>query len=179
MKRIFITLAMAAILLIMYSCSATPDTYTVTEGGITYTVNTKNSIISDGETEYKYSISGSGSNYTITITHPDKGEFVFNKNGDGFTSGLGDLDDSYDFENGLTLCKVLEKEAPKRTTNFGVFGSVVLLVFGMFNIFFPKTALNLAHGWLFKNAEPTAFALNMYRVSGVLLVIIALVIIFV
>lgn len=182
MKKILIIAALIFVLLSLCSCYGTKDIYTVNIGDETYTIDKNNSTVSDEKNTYQYSISGTGEGYTITLTYPNGVKYVFQKQTDGFTTGLGGLEGEYDdsvFSNGVNICKALEKEAPKTKSNFGWFGTLLLTGIGVFNVCFPKVSLDLAHGWLFKNAEPTTFALNMYRISGVLCLIIALVLIFV
>ncbi len=182
MKKALIILVAVMALLCLCSCNVKQEVYTVNENGITYTVDTKSLTVSDGENTYKYTISGSANNYTITLIYPNGGEYTYQKQGNGFYSGLGSIDGSYnteEFANGLDLCRVLEKEAPAKSFNIGAFGTVFLLAVGIFNTFFPNVSMYFSHGWLFKKAEPTRFALNMCRVSGVLCIILALAFIFV
>jgi uncharacterized membrane protein len=52
-------------------------------------------------------------------------------------------------------------------------GFIILLI-GLFNIFFPRAAWFLEIGWKIKDAEPSETALILNRVVGIIICIIAI-----
>ena len=52
--------------------------------------------------------------------------------------------------------------------------SFILIAVGVFCIAAPKDAWYLQRGWQFKNAEPSDEAIKFTRISGVIVIIIAI-----
>ena len=51
--------------------------------------------------------------------------------------------------------------------------AIIVFVIGIWNILLPYSAWYLHSGWKYKDSEPTEFALAMYRVGGVVSVIVS------
>ncbi|MDD5934092.1 MAG: hypothetical protein PUC65_00760 [Clostridiales bacterium] len=157
------------------ACSSVSTTYTVEEDGINFVVDTINGTISDGEYTYQYSFSGSDSSYRVDITYPNNSSYWWQQQG---ASGYGGWSDAYDenrYVAGDVLRDVLEHEAPKESNTGSFLMAIILLVVGIFNISSPRTAWYLEYGWRYKNAEPSDFALIMNRISGGVLIVIAII----
>ena len=98
------------------------------------------------------------------------------------TTGYGGQSDDYDaakYIEGHILCDILEEEAPAAKRAGQPLISILLFICGALTTAAPRFFWNLKHGWLYKNAEPSDAAINAGRVSGILLMIAAIVLLFI
>lgn len=51
---------------------------------------------------------------------------------------------------------------------------ILLILTGIFNVFFPKAAWYLEIGWKVKDSEPSEGALILHRVIGIILCIVGI-----
>lgn len=159
--RILILLLLTAALLC--GCLREPSlSYTVTHDGKTFTVDTQNRTISDGEYEYAYSLTGS----RVKITYPNGSTYTWNHEGAGVGSGGGSEDYSPEaYVDGSTLVEVLSPDSGSGSGGRIALG-LLLSALGLWQILAPRSVWFLTNGWRFKAAEPSDLALGLYRAGG-------------
>ena len=174
-KRILIFLAWL-LLFAAAGCSQSNPVSTVVRDGVTYTIDTENSTISDGEHIYPYAFSGNsaGSSYQWHA-----------QNSGGITMGCGGLQGDYDehlYTSGDVLLSVL-KEGPLKggalREGKNIFLSVFIALVGIFHAALPETAWYLAYGWRYRDAEPSDAALMLNRLGGAAAIAVAIILFFV
>ena len=159
---------------------------TVVRDGVTYTIDTENSTISDGEHIYPYAFSGNSAGYDVTITYPNGSSYQWHaQNSGGITMGYGGLQGDYDehlYTSGDVLLSVLE-EGPLKggalREGKNIFLSVFIALAGIFHAALPETAWYLAYGWRYRDAEPSDAALMLNRLGGAAAIVAAIIMIFV
>ena len=164
-KLIFLT---ALCLSLLISCASEPAVI----DGVEVIFREDGTSFSYGEDVYHYQISGD----LVEVTYPN-GVTVFRKYtpngyGGGF-SGDGALYFSEsDLEGYLskdTVFQLLEGGVHTgREKDRGAYGLIGLfcVALGAFNCFAPEKSWYLAHGWHYRNAEPSDLSLGWIRVSG-------------
>lgn len=184
MKKRLILLAGIFLILFLCSCSfAEPgsSSYTTTVDGIHFTVDPEEGTISDGTNLYRYTVSAGSSGYQFDVTYPDGSSWWWNEQtSGGFSTGYGGWSDDYDetsYVAGSVLQKAVISRIPEPQEPKNILLILLLLVVGIFNLFFPQTAWYLAYGWHYSNAEPSDAALVFNRVGGGVAVFIALILI--
>ena len=155
--------------------------YTVEKNGITFVVDKENGTISDGTNVYEYGFHGDKNNYKANITYPDGSSYWWSMSG---MSGSGGWSNDYDPEkyiDGDTLIEVLLEKAPRSSEHNSGNGlaAMLILILGIFNILAPRASWYLGHGWMYKDAEPSDMAVVFNRITGVIVVVIAIVLLFV
>ena len=174
MKKTILALFVFLLAFAMCACGETPTTYTVEKAGTVFEVDTEAGTISDGTHTYKYTFSGDAESYAVKITYPNGSTYYWNQSE---TSGQGGWSDDYDGElyvDGGTLCDVAAAKAPRPSGSSNIPAVLLLSLIGVFNLAAPQAAWYLSYGWRYKNAEPSDTALIMARVSGVAVLVIAL-----
>ena len=161
------------------ACSKSVDTYTVTKGSVTFTVDTVNGTIFDGVHTYEYDFSGDASSYSVKITYPNGASYYWDFSGQfGHGGWSGDYDEER-YADGDTLCDVIVVGAPEPPkSGESIFFALVLIAVGAFNAAAPETAWYLEYGWRFKGAEPSDMALSLGRGVGVAALIAGLIMLF-
>ena len=166
------------------ACASSPaSSYTVTRDGVSYTVDTQASTISDSANSYQYTLSAGPSGYEIQIVYPDGSQYWWNvRETGGFGSGYGGWSDDYDpdrYVDGSILCDILEGGNPTSASRKS-FNPIALLILavGLFNLLYPYGSWYLSHGWKYKNAEPSDAALALNRLGGAVALVIAILMIF-
>lgn len=153
--------------------------YTVTPGeGDVLLVET------DRETEeYRYEFSGDKEDYRCEIRFPDGSDWNWSQR-DGSGTGSGSWYDSHmissPYPDPDDLCEIII-ESRVKPVSFG--GTKILAILflagaGLFQLLAPQTAWYLSYGWRYKNAEPSEAALVMGRISGVIVLIVAVILLF-
>lgn len=190
-RKSFALLAALFLLSILCACAQKTDgdtksgakaPYTVSYGGVNYTVtplDENSGTISDSEYTYSYAYKASGSGYSVTFTYPDGESYTWRQD-DRVGSGSASLDfDFSKYPDGMELQSVLERETPrsaeKKEKNVGLI--LLLLVIGVINTAWPKAAWYLEMGWKIKDAEPSEAALGVSRLTGVIALIVAAILI--
>ncbi|MCL2313478.1 MAG: hypothetical protein FWC41_13560 [Firmicutes bacterium] len=56
--------------------------------------------------------------------------------------------------------------------------TIIIIGIGVLSLVSPETAWKIGYGWRYKNAEPSDFALIFYRIIGVVLIILAVILFF-
>ena len=141
-------------------------------------------IIRYGDETYTYSVSSLG----VTIEYPNgylythsrqndsqsSGQWSYPLDASGFVSAteLGYLDE------GLLVAEIQSRTGK---SNFApkLIATLLLLAAGIWLAIKPQTAWYMAEGWRFKNAEPSDAALGLYRVSGIVIAAMGVVILLV
>ncbi|MDO5293713.1 MAG: hypothetical protein Q4F05_13315 [bacterium] len=182
-KRIFLI----AIILVLSLCACSSstskaDTYTVSKEGVSYTVDRNNSVISDESHEYHYTISGTSERYDIDIIYPDDSTYWWHGDSNGaMSSSYGGGSDDYDenrYVPGGTLCDILEENELRHVSSVNIIFVIILAVIGVFNVIWPYISWYLGYGWRYRDTEPSDAALVFNRISGIILILIAIVMIF-
>jgi hypothetical protein len=132
------------------------------------TVDTDN-----GQYAFAYDTSGA-----ITVTYPD-GSVYSQREMNGATAVYDDDDaaEAKGYLAGYDIVWAIEDAIDQDRNDSASDGSspliaVVLLLLGVWNLFAPKSVWWLGHGWAYRNAEPSDLALTMYRLGGVVLIIL-------
>ena len=179
MKRVLLICSILLTLLLS-ACGASEvsTVYTVTKNNVDYVVDTENETISDGKYEYSYEFSGNKSEYSVRIKYPD-GAVYSSSVSDSWGSGSwsnGWREKGYADEDVLT--DVLLEGAPKEIQLEKGLAALFLAGMGVFCIMSPESVWHLNYGWRFKNAEPSDMALGFNRMSGLIAVIAAVILLF-
>ena len=137
----------------------------------------------EGVSTYEVSVHGAGI-YDLKITYPNGATWDCEEDLAGGTIGWSD---SYDiigatYPTGDTLQQVLdEARVLSSVADVGwrseksVLLFLVLLILGLFSLFYPYGVWYLERGWYYKDAEPSEAALIFNRVVGILLLAGALI----
>ena len=148
-----------------------PAVYEATRRGQTFTVDTENHTITHGQDIYYYRLSGS----TIEIHYPNGASYWFTVTK---TGGMGGWDGDYNTErylDGSLMADELEQYLDGQKTAPAKNWLLILAVaaMGVWELISPETAWYLSHGWLYRDAEPSAAALVVGRISGVIALVLA------
>ena len=187
MKRIY-ALLLVVFMTLMVACGCSEkkqDVYTVSKDGKEYIVDTVEQTITVDQVEYDYYIWGDSDNYDIKVVFPDKSYYKDGEHTSGAVSVSGlDISSNFNLDNtelGEELFEIAKAEVPK-AEKMKPLGSVVqrlLLVVliggcGVWNFLDPYMAWKFSEGWRYKNVEPSELALAGHKVSGVILIVIAI-----
>ena len=164
-SRICVVLILA---LLLTGCAKAVQEYTV--NGVRYTVDTENQTIYDGVYTYTYYIGNTGH---WVVTYPDG-----TKVSAGNSFYYNDiLDERY--ANFSVLKYVLEESDPRWDPNGGmIFAALLVLGIGVLNIAVPQWTWYIRHGIYCKDSEPTNFAISSIRISGVVVLIMGIFLMF-
>lgn len=155
----------------MIACTGSKqqDTKTISLDDIIYTVDQQQGTIWDGQDTYHYAADSSG----ITITYPDDETYTWKKV-NGF--GAGTCSPGFDaakFRDPFLLLDVIENAssagALPKPGHIGI--GVFLLLVGIFHTGWPYRAWYLSRGWMYKDAEPSDVASVIFRISGIVAII--------
>lgn len=150
-----------------------PGPKTVAYNGKTYTIDEEAMTISDQENVYKYEIEGRGSSVSYRFIYPNGSTYYWTWSGNvGHGGWSSDYDETL-YVDGYTLMDILDAERPRESEPKNVPVIILLLVVGIFNTAAPQTAWYLSDGWKYKNAEPSEAALEWTRLSGIIVIVIA------
>lgn len=178
MKNVVVCLLSLLLTLSLCACSNTDTTYHVEARGKNFQINTEKKTIFDGTYTYEYTFSGDSSIYEINIIYPNGSKYYWTQSE---MFGHGGWSDDYNEElyvNGTILCDVVVTKAPKPSNPTKVITIILLIVLGAFDAAFPHLSWNLGYGWRYKNAEPSDIALKLIRVSGIVIIVIGVCMIF-
>lgn len=176
-KWLSILFASLLILLTFSACagqSSEPYTYTCNYNNqeLLLTVDPANNTISDGVNTYTYEIRDTN----IEIIYPNGATYWYsNVNGGNVSSGWSKDYDSELYLSGFVLEGALGElpTATPRSTNFVLI--LLCLLVGIIMLSYPRIAWYCTHGWMYQNAEPSNAALISARISGAVLLVLALV----
>lgn len=179
MKKILAAVLCLVLMLSLCGCGEekTSDTNikTVNRNDIEYTIDTKERTIRDDQQVYSYTIDASGT----TIIYPDGKSFTW-KESNGISTGIASLDFDYSVHTDpMILLDVIDSAYHTKNgsshDNAGL--GAVLIIVGIVDAIWSEKIWFLNWGWRYKNAEPSDFALGLYRVGGIIAVIVGLVLI--
>lgn len=181
MKRLFrlvIVVCIAALLL----CACATQSVTTVDGVAVEFLD--DGTIRYGDQTYTYSTSSksiaieypNGYLYTHTLLSQSQssGQWSYPLDAPGFVSAteLGYLDEDL-------LVAEIQNQTGKSGFPAKMIATLLLLAAGIWLALKPRTAWYMAEGWKFKNAEPSDAALGLYRVSGVVIAVIGVLILLV
>lgn len=173
---ILLCILVAAALL---GCGANKKAYTVDAGGETLTVDPQECKIYHGSDVYSYTVSGSGERIRYQITYPNGGHYTWEQNG-GTVSGGWSEDYREDlYISGEVLVEAIASQKAQKSPGKLFFVGLLLVVIGVFPVFWPKKAWFLDTGWRFKNAEPSDATIFLTRLGGGILIVVGIVFFFV
>ena len=175
MKRMVFLLLVLLLAVLLFGCGKENTVFTVNRNDITYKVDTEKKTISDGTYVYSYSFSGDASSYKVTIRYPNRSSYWFSKNGNIGHGGWSDDYSDTAYVSGGVLVDIIEETAREPVNMGKIFGGVLLIAIGIFNMAAPETAWYLERGWWYKNAAPSDMALAFTRGSGVVVVILGVI----
>lgn len=147
--------------------------YDIARDGVVYTVDQEQQTISDGKYSYRYEVSGSSSGASFKIIYPNGSSFWWQKNASGGFGGWSDDYDESTYASGHTLLDILTAGRPRESEPKNVPAIILLILLGLFNAIAPETSWYLSRGWYYRDAEPSDEALLLYRGSGILCLVIA------
>ena len=180
MRKQILFILIALLILSLCACSAPAGTvpYTVTKNGTDFTVDPENGTIFDGTNTYSYSFSSTYAGSELEFIYPDGSSWWWREE-NGF--GVGGWSNDYhgaDYIPGEVLQEIVEAGSPKQSAPRNLWLNFVLLAIGIFYLAVPRAAWFLVYGWRYKDAEPSDIALTMSRISGALLIILAVILLF-
>lgn len=175
-KTLCFLFSLLAILFALSACtnnSEDPYTYSLVYNSkeIHLTVDPQNGTITDGKDIYHYTISGENN---ITITYPNGATYWSGGDAAGWSNDY----DSHNYIRGFTLENALEQQLKSSTPSIGIWAPLLLLGIGLLSVLYPELIWQLSHGWAYKNAEPSNFALIGARVSGALMILLGVILLF-
>lgn len=181
MKRFFLLSIIFALILLSACSLQNNEPYTLEKNGTQFTVDKQNGTIFDGEYTYQFQVSSSAQGISTTITYPDGATYWWSSTD---TTGHGGWSDDYNaslsspYASGDTLVSIAEATLPVRNNNSYGLIAIILAVIGIWYIVSPHSAWYVSYGWIYKGAEPSGTALLIGRISGALLVVFALILMF-
>ena len=114
----------------------------------------------------------------LKITYPDGTRFTYTESG----SGAASLDfdpEAKGYVSGMTMVwgieSAIDQMRPARKDGPNPLLAIFLLAVGAWNVFAPRTAWYLSHGWRFRNAEPSDAALTIQIIGGVIVLLVGVV----
>lgn len=177
-KRLCAVFLLVLLCLTMTSCGK-EEPYTVTRGDKTFTVDTVNAAISDGEYTYQYDLSGSAEKYSLDITYPDGSTYWWDQNGNIGHGGWSNEYDEDRYVSGDVLRDILEGGLDDGGPALRFLPvSILLAAVGLWGLISPYSAWYVSHGWRYKDADPSETALAVERFGGGFAVVLAVVLLF-
>ena len=170
-RMVLFTLCMAC-LLMMGGCQKKTSSDVAVFGGETYVVDTEKQTITHGETVYHYQVTGD----STEIVYPNGATYWWQQNGNSGAGGYSENYSETQYDPGRVLIDALYERnggASLREPR-NVVLIFFLIVIGVFNAVWPKTAWYLGYGWRFKDAEPSEAALSLTRVGGIIAAVIGI-----
>lgn len=171
MKRVLILFLLAA--LFLWGCAPAQSVVTVDASyqgkNITFTVDTENRTIYDGQHTYSYQIRGN----STYISYPNGASYYETRNDSIANIGWSDNYDANSYMDGDMLITVLGQATPEKRGG-NAFVNLFLIGLGAFYAFAPHAAWYLSYGWHYKDAEPSNASLAVARISGVIMMVLGL-----
>ena len=162
------------------------EPFNTTVDGQSVTISFKNGTKSEGV------ITSDKGDYAFSYPFPDTFSVIYpngyeysHKSMNGTiaeSSGSYDSTEGSGYISGISLEMAINSAAQATSAGQRVVSpivSIILLGLGVFCIISPKSLWWLTRGWMYKNVEPSDLALGIYRVSGVIVVLIGIISFFV
>ena len=137
-------------------------------------VDFENETVFDGTHTYHFTFSGEQKDYSVNITFPDGSTYYKSKTGSAVDSGWSNDYVEGRYMSGDALCSLIVSKASASggsTMLEKVVFALVLVGAGVFCIVKPHAAWHLSHGRKYRNAKPSAMALGIQRVCGVVAIL--------
>ena len=175
MKKIVILLLLAALLLT--ACQSQPRTITIDRDAGT---------LSDGTYTYEYTEEKYDNYHSITIYYPDGCRYYWTDMGtevieqgeyDGYT--YASAQQLLDTIQGTVIIGQPEQSANVSDRVYLILLAVVLVGLGLWETARPEQSWYLAHGWKYKDAEPSDVAIGLIRGMGILELVFAAILVIV
>lgn len=153
-----------------------------TEGDATYTVDASAHTISDNHTayQYEYNVNQDGS-YGL-ISYPDGCTFKWER---GLKWDSGTYTGTFrekEYTDGATLVRILGTYYSQENADQSsrpIWPGLLVIILGGIYASVPKLAWKMNIGWLFKDGEPSLFALIFFRLLGCIMAVLGIVLLFV
>lgn len=167
MKKLFILLIIAALLLTACTSSGTPSVQDIRMFDVSFTVDLQRQTVTDGYYVYRFSIKDN----TVTITYPNQVRYWQELAESDARCGWDDgyTSDSSPYISGEKLVQVVSTAQPAPKTIPPALAYGILALLGAWYVFFPKAALMLILGFLFKNSQPPKAAKIAIQLFGCML----------
>ena len=149
--------------------------HTVAYNGREYTLNTTEKTVTDGTNTYRYELDGTESHPSVKIIYPDGSSYYSIKQGNAYISGNSDDYGNSDYAEGSILCDIVFDANSGKSTAKVIPLALILIIIGVLDIVIPEKMWKLSYGWRFKNAEPSDASLIFFRVSGAVIILIAII----
>ena len=171
MKKIGILLLILIAATGIVGCSN--KTYVYEHKGKEYTVDVSSNTISDAKNTYSYSYSGYGDSKTIEIVYPNNRiwSMTISEGVGTFYETNSDVISAY--PSGNTLYSVISQAEDEHggVSPMKVIMGIIGVGLCMVPVIAPYQCWQLAHGWKFRDAEPSDAYIVLARVFGILLAI--------
>lgn len=179
MKKITVIILYLVLVLSLVGCSREQipehNIKTFSKNGAVYTIDTEKCIIQDNQNTYSYVFGASGT----TIIYADGQSFSW-KESNGMEISSTSLNFDYSTHvDPLILLEVI-KDAYHTNNKINIEDAgigIILLMIGITDAAWPEKIWLLNWGWRYKNAEPSELAIGIYRVGGIIAVVIGLILI--
>ena len=173
-KKIYLGIITLMMFLLIGCVKSSESKYTITKENEIFFIDTINQTISHDNEVYKYKIDGN----SYEITYPDNSRYWYKQEENGGFGGWSDDYNETKYISGSLLIDILSNEHSKTNKEKNFFAIFILFILGGWNIIFPYSSWYLNYGWRYKDAEPSDAALILARLSGVIIIIITLVLVF-
>ena len=179
MRKLLPILLLLTLLLGACSRQPAPTVYNVEYAGMTFTLDTENNTITQGEDVYRLTFSGFGNSRETVITYPNGATYRWTETAGGGHGGWSEDYDPERYVSGDVLLGALEQDRPgtDQSRSGNPLLGILFLIIGALELIFPQLGWYLKHGWAIKDAEPSDLALGVARTLGVVLVIAGIVLI--
>ncbi len=160
---------------LLWGCSNTVETVELQNR--TLTIHREEKTITDGLYTYQYE----ASERDVRIIYPDGSWYQESINSLGRTmSWSDDYESDPDYADGGALVQAVESIQQKKSRSPGIWlGAGLLAAMGLFFLLAPELAWHIRCSLWIRNAEPTEFALNWCRFSGVVSIALAIILLMV
>ena len=182
MKIVSLLLAFALTLAVLSGSGASnsPQPYTTVKNEQVFTVDPEEKTISCGGETYRYTLHGDAHSWQTELTYPNGETYWWRREetGNGFSSGYGGWSDGFDpsgYADPHLLVEILEEQMQSQPSPVNWPVVLFLIAIGVPHIIWPERCWYLRHGWMYRQAEPSDAAVAVGRVSGVVAIGIALV----
>lgn len=175
MKKIYFGITILMILLLTGCVKPIESKHTITKENEIFFIDTINQTISHDNEIYKYKVDRN----SYEIIYPDNSTYSWTKEENGGFGGWSDNYNDTKYISGSLLIDILSKEYSQTNKEKNFFAIFILFILGGWNAVFPYSSWYLSYGWRYKDVEPSDTVLILARLSGVIIIIISLVLVFI
>jgi hypothetical protein len=181
-KRIGLLLLSLVLIFSLSACSLKPTRYNVEYDGKTYKVDTLRRTVSDGTNTYEYSHFEGSLGRSFSINYPNGSRYYVSMN-----EGGGVLQEQKPdlwktgYLSPSALRTIISSDVPNQIES-NIWQWIIGLTsigLGLIMMVKPRSVWYLEYGWKFKNAEPSDMALGANCLSGFVMVICGVILLFV